>query len=180
MDRELTQKSKRLSFLLRHDEEYEFDQNGWREVRDLIDNHGFSRDELEAIVINNDKRRYEFNEDKNKIRARQGHSINVDVELKENKPPTFLFHGTAEQFISSILSNGLLPMTRQHVHLSTNYDTAVTVGSRHGQVIVIKVDAERMYNDGVKFFLSNNGVWLTHKVPVEYLEVLESTNTKKG
>lgn len=167
----LVRKSKRLSFLLRHDKEYDFDQHGWREIDDLIVNHGFSMDDIEAIVLNNNKQRYEFNEERTKIRARQGHSVEVDVELKEQVPPAVLYHGTAEQFLESIMTIGLIRKNRLHVHLSANIETATKVGSRHGKVVVLNVDAQQMQADGCKFYLSNNGVWLTAEVPVKYIEI---------
>lgn len=163
--------SKRLSFLLRHDEEYNFDQNGWRELNDLIVNHGFSMEDIEAIVLNNNKQRYELNEERTMIRARQGHSVEVDVELKEQVPPAILYHGTAEQYLESITTIGLIRKNRLHVHLSLSIETATKVGSRHGKVVVLKIDAQQMQADGYKFYLSNNGVWLTSEVPVKYIEI---------
>ena len=121
-------RGKELAFLLRHDKEYKFDKHGWREVSDLIKNHHYTMDELNEIVETNDKKRYEFSDDKKKIRARQGHSIVVDVELKETTPPDVLYHGTATRFISSINKHGILKGTRQHVHLSETISIAKNVG----------------------------------------------------
>lgn len=117
-------RGKELAFLLRHDKEYKFDKHGWREVSDLIKNHHYTMDELNEIVETNDKKRYEFSDDKKKIRARQGHSIAVDVELTETTPPDVLYHGTATRFISSINKHGILKGTRQHVHLSETISIA--------------------------------------------------------
>lgn len=165
----LVTKGKRLSYLLRHDKEYSFDKHGWRDVSDLIKNHHYSMQELEEIVETNDKKRYEFSDDKKKIRARQGHSINVDVELEEKTPPDILYHGTATKFLESIYKNGINSGNRLFVHLSNDKETAVKVGSRHGNPYVLKIDANKMFNDGNKFYLSNNDVWLTKFVDKKYI-----------
>lgn len=167
--KDLVSRGKQLSFLLRHDKDYTFDEHGYRTVQDLIDNHGYSIEELDAIVETNDKKRYEYNEDKSLIRARQGHSVNVNVDLKEMTPPDILYHGTTTRFYSTILKEGIKKMNRQYVHLSDNYSTAVSVGSRHGSAIVITIDAKKMKDDGCKFYLSNNGVWLTDYVKPDYI-----------
>lgn len=164
----LISKGKQLSYLLRHDTEYQFDKHGWRDVKDLIKNHHYSLEELEEIVTTNDKQRYEFNESKTKIRARQGHSIDVDVELTETVPPPILFHGTATRFLQSIYKNGINKGSRKFVHLSQDENTAVKVGKRHGNPYVIQINAQKMAEDGVKFYLSNNNVWLTEFVDVQY------------
>lgn len=170
---------KRLSFLLRHDRSYQFDNMGYREVKDLIEHHGFTEKLLKDIVETNDKQRYEYNEDKTKIRARQGHSIGVDVGLEEMVPPAILYHGTASRLILSIRKIGIDKMKRILVHLSTNYETAEGVGRRHGRPVVLEVEAKRMYDDGYKFFYSNNGVWMTDKVPVEYIKNLYDVDDKE-
>lgn len=167
----LVKKGKHLSFLLRHDTEYQFDKHGYREVKDLVKNHGYTKAELIEIVETNDKQRYEFNNDKTKIRARQGHSINVDVELKETTPPDVLYHGTATRFLDSIMKTGINKMSRNYVQLSNDIDTATTVGSRHGTPIILKVDSRKMSDDGIKFYLSNNNVWLTEYVDTKYIEI---------
>lgn len=136
-------RGKELAFLLRHDKEYKFDKHGWREVSDLIKNHHYTMDELNEIVETNDKKRYEFSDDKKKIRARQGHSIVVDVELKETTPPDVLYHGTATRFLSSIYENGIIKGNRQHVHLSETVDIATTVGKRHGKPCVLVVNCKK-------------------------------------
>lgn len=167
----LVKKGKHLSFLLRHDTEYQFDKHGYREVKELIKNHGYTKAELIELVETNDKQRYEFNNDKTKIRARQGHSINVDVELKETTPPDVLYHGTATRFLDSIMKTGINKMSRNYVQLSNDIDTATTVGSRHGTPIILKVDSRKMSDDGIKFYLSNNNVWLTEYVDTKYIEI---------
>lgn len=165
----LISKGKQLSYLLRHDKEYEFDKHGWREVKDLIKNHNYTFEELEEIVETNDKQRYEFNEAKTKIRARQGHSVDVDVELTETIPPHILFHGTATRFLQSIHKNGINKGSRKFVHLSQDEETAMKVGQRHGNPYVIQINAKQMAEDGIKFYLSNNNIWLTDFVDVKYL-----------
>lgn len=168
MSKLLEKRGKELAFLLRHDTEYQFDEHGYRTVKDLIDNHDYTMELLVEIVETNNKKRYEFNEDKTLIRARQGHSISVNVDLKETTPPDVLYHGTATRFIDSINAEGLKKMSRQHVHLSSDYQTAINVGSRHGKPTVITVDTKKMSEDGCKFYLSNNGVWLTDFVDTKY------------
>ena len=171
----LNSKGKHLSYLLRHDmqafEDNKIDENGWRSIEELC-TLGFSKEEIEDIVKTNNKNRYEYNEDKSKIRARQGHSIPVDVELKETDPPNSLYHGTATRFVDSIMREGIKSQSRLYVHLSSDVETAINVGKRHGIPIVLRVDTYRMKKDGIKFFLSNNGVWLTKFVDKKYLEKL--------
>lgn len=170
---ELIHKEKRLAYLLRHDIQYAFDAYGWREVSDLVANHGFSQEELTSIVTNSNKQRFEFSEDGLFLRARQGHSIPVDVELAKAKPPEYLYHGTVATNLPSIMEKGLVPMSRQHVHLSIDESTALKVGSRRkGDVVVLKVAAHRMWEDGHQFWLSRNNVWLTEAVPPKYLEII--------
>lgn len=166
---DIIRKGKRLAFLLRHDEEYQFEEHGWREVSDLIANHGYTMELLDEIVETNNKKRYEYSEDKTKIRARQGHSINVDVELKEQTPPDILYHGTAETTVPAILKEGIIKGNRLHVHLSATEETAINVGKRHGKPAVLRIDAKQMAADGIKFYLSNNGVWLTEYVNAKYI-----------
>lgn len=154
-------KEKRLAFLLRHDCDYAFDEHGWREVSDLVAKHGFNMEELREIVATNNKNRYEFSEDMTCIRARQGHSIQVDVELAEATPPDELYHGTAKAFVKAITSQGIQKGKRLYVHLSTTIDTATKVGERHGEPVVLVIDAKQMHENGIKFFHSRNDVWLT-------------------
>ncbi len=147
---------------------------GWVSVVDLLiaaRNHGFpiSYDDLVECVKTNDKQRFAFNESGDLIRANQGHSVEVDLQLKEREPPETLYHGTVEWFLSSILKEGLVRGKRHHVHLSKDVETASKVGSRRGKPVILKVDAGRMHRDGHKFYLSANGVWLTAAVPTGYL-----------
>lgn len=166
---DIIRKGKRLAFLLRHDKDYQFDEHGWREVSDLIANHGYTMELLDEIVETNNKKRYEYSEDKSKIRARQGHSVNVDVELKEVIPPDILYHGTAETTLSAIMKEGIFKGSRLHVHLSQSEETALNVGKRHGKPVVLRINAGQMNQDGIKFYLSNNGVWLTEYVSPKYI-----------
>lgn len=168
--------SKFISLILRHKPEaigISLDEHGWADVDELIAGisrtHELDRDILEEIVRTDDKQRYSFNEDKTLIRANQGHSIPVDVELDEVKPPEELWHGTGEKYVLSIDRQGLLPKSRLYVHLSKDEETAVKVGKRHGKPVLYIVKARKMYRDGYKFYLSKNGVWLTKEVPVKYL-----------
>jgi len=169
-NKNLISRGKRLAFLLRHDKNYQFDEHGWREISDLITNHGYTMDELKEIVETNNKQRYEFSEDMTRIRARQGHSIQVDVELEGKLPPDVLYHGTGEQSLASIQEQGINKGYRLYVHLSETNETAVNVGKRHGKPVVLVIDAKRMAEDGHKFYLSRNGVWLTDYVDVKYIK----------
>lgn len=169
-----------MSLILRHKPEVieiTLDEHGWASVNDLIcgiekNNPGFNMDILEQIVKTDNKQRYSFNDDKSLIRANQGHSVNVDVELKEKEPPEYLYHGTGEKYIKSINQDGLIPKSRLYVHLSKDIKTAENVVKRHGKEVVYRIDSRQMYRDGYKFYLSENGVWLTKKVPVKYLEMV--------
>lgn len=169
--------SKFISLILRHKPEIigiELDENGWAKVDELIKGvnrtRPLTKDLLEKIVQSDEKQRYSFNEDKTLIRANQGHSIPVDVDLPVTFPPEILYHGTGEKFIASIEQQGLLPMSRLYVHLSFDEETAVKVGRRHGKPIVYKVFSGQMQKDGFTFYRSLNGVWLTKAVPVKYLK----------
>ncbi|WP_026506531.1 RNA 2'-phosphotransferase [Butyrivibrio sp. MC2013] len=169
--------SKFISLILRHKPEVigiSIDEHGWANVDDLI--AGVSKtmplsvEELEDIVKTDNKNRYCFNEDHTLIRANQGHSIPVDVELKKTEPPENLYHGSGKKNEESIDEQGLVPKSRLYVHLSQDVETALSVGRRHGTPIVYKVNSGDMYRAGIEFFLSVNGVWLTKEVPVKYLE----------
>ena len=156
--------SKYISLILRHKPEQigiKLDQNGWADVEELIKGiqktKHFNRQMLEEIVRTDAKQRYSFNEDKTKIRANQGHSISVDVELEEQEPPELLYHGTASRFLHAIYAEGLKPMSRLYVHLSKEIDTAITVGKRHGKPAILQVSSGVMHRDGCKFYLSKNG-----------------------
>ena len=159
----LKETGKYMSFILRHKPDaigITLDEHGWANVDELIagiarDNE-FNMEILEEIVRTDEKQRYSFNEDKTLIRANQGHSIPVDVELEEKEPPEILYHGTGEKYVSSIDAQGLIPKSRLYVHLSKDEETAVKVGSRHGKPVIYIVKAKQMYEDGYKFYLSAN------------------------
>ena len=169
--------SKFLSLVLRHQPEtiaITLDQNGWADVKDLIEkanNYGikFDRETLNHIVATNPKKRFAFNDTLDKIRASQGHSVEIEIGYTNQKPPDILFHGTAEKFVQSILDKGLEKGNRQQVHLSADIDTAINVGQRHGKPFIFKV-AGQMYQDNFLFYISDNGVWLTDNVPTKYLK----------
>lgn len=168
-----------ISLILRHKPDVvgiQLDEHGWANVDELINGinntgRNINMDILEEIVRTDNKQRYSFNDDKTLIRANQGHSISVDVELEEKQPPKYLYHGTADRFINSIMTDGLKPMSRLYVHLSKDEKTAMKVGKRHGKPIVLKIESEEMYNDGIKFYLSENSVWLTKYVDKKYIEI---------
>ena len=173
----LKEVSKYMSLILRHKPDVvgiTLDEHGWANVDELIagiakDNE-FNMEILEEIVCTDEKQRYSFNEDKTLIRANQGHSIPVDVELEELVPPEILWHGTGEKYVSSIDKQGLIPKSRLYVHLSKDEETAINVGARHGKPVIYLVSAKKMYEDGHKFYRSVNGVWLTKSVPLQYLQ----------
>ena len=170
--------SKYLSLLLRHRPEVlnlNMDKNGWVNLDELIeklnaDGKNVTLEKIQEVVATNTKQRFKLDEVNNRIRANQGHSINVDVELVEKNPPQILYHGTAKKNIDIISKEGLKKMNRQHVHLSQDYDTAINVGGRHGKPIILKIDCKRMLEDGFKFYLSENKVWLTDVVDVKYIK----------
>lgn len=169
---------RKLSLVLRHKPEaisIQLDANGWADVQQLLEKMNASKTpltkvELIDIVLNNDKQRYRFNENRTKIRANQGHSLEgVDLELLPKQPPAMLYHGTATRFLGSILDQGLIKGSRHHVHLSDEVETASKVGQRHGKLAILLVNSAKMYADGYTFFQSDNGVWLTDAVPTGYL-----------
>ncbi|MNR11451.1 RNA 2'-phosphotransferase [compost metagenome] len=169
--------SKLLSYILRHSPEtigLKLDENGWADVNELIAkfdlyDRRIDIEQLEYIVENNDKKRFAFNADKTKIRANQGHSISVELNLNETEPLAYLYHGTVEKFLSDIKALGLQKMSRQHVHLSADKETATKVGGRRGKPVILTIDSGAMYRAGYKFYLSENKVWLTDLVPAEYI-----------
>ena len=174
----LKETSKFISLILRHKPEtigITLDEHGWANVDELIagisKTHPIDMAVLEQIVAEDEKQRYSFNEDKTLIRANQGHSIPVDVELEEKQPPEILYHGTGEKYVASINEQGLVPKSRLYVHLSPDEETAHKVGRRHGKPVIYYVKSGEMYRDGYEFFCSVNGVWLTKSVPVKYLSL---------
>lgn len=178
MDPNLASISKLLSLVLRHQPEalgLLLDEQGWVDVDVLIRQasaHGspITHELLRQVVAENDKQRFAFSADGLRIRANQGHSVAVDLDLKPMQPPAELFHGTATRFVDSIRAQGLRPGSRQHVHLSADVDTAIRVGQRHGKPTVLRIKAGPMADDGHTFYRSANGVWLVAAVPVTFIE----------
>ena len=176
-EKRLIRVSKFLSRHLRHAPEdlgLTLEPGGWVLVDDLLEGcrrGGMAIDLalLRQVVADNDKKRFEFDETGERIRASQGHSVEVDLQLTAQPPPDVLYHGTAQGTLPAILAAGLLPMARHHVHLSATADTARKVGARHGKPVVLLVDAARMHREGHTFYCSNNGVWLVDAVPPLYL-----------
>lgn len=173
----LVRQSKFLSLILRHEPGkigLALDAQGWADVADLLTKlaaHGkrLTRGQLEAIVRSCDKQRFAFSPDGKRIRANQGHSVEVDLDLPPAVPPEVLFHGTADRFLESIRAGGLIKGARHHVHLSAELRTAQKVGQRHGRLVVLEVAAGEMHRVGHSFFLSANGVWLVDAVPPQFL-----------
>ena len=193
MRRELVGMSKFLWMVLRHEPDsigIALDEEGWIDVQTLIDNaeiyqkdkdlEPLTKDLLDEIVDTNDKRRFEYSEDGWQIRARQGHSVKVDLGYDPKTPPDFLFHGTAKRFVPAIRSTGLDKRKRHHVHLSKDHDTAIKVGQRHGKAFVLRVDSKAMVADGYKFFETDNKVWLAENVPAKYIDFKWNNSKKKG
>lgn len=175
--------SKFLSYLLRHrpgELDLEMDRAGWVEVDELLEglrgrDSEWSRELLERVVHDNDKQRFEFDASGERIRARQGHSVDVDLGYVAVEPPEHLYHGTHPQALDAILAEGLLPMDRHHVHLSPDVATATQVGSRRGRPIILRVEAGAMSERGHEFYRTGNEVWLVDEVPPEFLEVEEGS-----
>ena len=171
--------SKFLSLILRHNPKkanLSLDTAGWASVSELLGNleatrYSINFEQLKEIVDKNDKKRFQISDDSLRIRASQGHSINIDLQLTPKEPPTVLFHGTATRFVDAINQQGLKAGSRNHVHLSTNIDTALAVGQRYGKPVLLKIDAKTMHEQGVEFYLSENGVWLTEHVSTKYISL---------
>jgi putative RNA 2'-phosphotransferase len=166
--------SKKLSYILRHAPESVgliLDEQGWASVNDLMTKLGdpLSIEDLEEVVETNDKKRFAFNDDFTKIRASQGHSIEIDLAYEPTTPPEFLYHGTATRFIQSIENQGLMKGSRHHVHLSLDELTARKVGARHGSPIILTIKSIEMFEAGYVFYVSENDVWLTDNVPVKFI-----------
>ncbi|MBO3731654.1 RNA 2'-phosphotransferase [Glycomyces niveus] len=170
-DKRMVKVSKYLSRHLRHDPGrigIELDEHGWVDVDVLLKaladrNFQVTREELEEVVARNDKQRFALRD--GRIRANQGHTVDVDLDLSPVAPPPVLYHGTAGGFVATIRDEGLKPMDRHHVHLSPDRETAIKVGSRRGKPVVLAIDARRMAGEGYTFYKSENGVWLTEYVP---------------
>ena len=185
-EKQITQISKFLSLVLRHQPEtigIKLDQNGWTDVDTLLktsDSYGIKLDKatLKHIVETNSKKRFALNDTFDRIRASQGHSVEIELGYTSQKPPEILYHGTGEKSVQSILDTGLEKRNRQQVHLSADIETAIKVGQRHGKPFVFKVLADQMYNDKFEFFISDNCVWLTDQVPAKYLKVNDENKSR--
>ena len=180
LDDALLRASRFLCLVLRHKPEaagISLDAHGWADVPALLQGvgrrHPLTMEQQEEIVRTDDKQRYSFNYDKTKIRANQGHSVPVDVELEECAPPEVLYHGTGKKYLKSILEQGLIAKTRLYVHLSEDIETAKAVGLRHGEPIVFEVMSGKMYRNGIRFYRSENGVWLTERVSPDDLNLMQ-------
>lgn len=179
-EKEITRLSKFMSLVLRHQAGtigLTLDKNGWVATQELLDKMNktgvnVTPEKLDFVVATNSKKRFAFNADKTQIRASQGHSVDIDLQLTPVKPPAVLYHGTGERSVASIFKTGLEKRSRRHVHLSADIETALQVGKRHGKPVVLTVDTAKMYKDGFEFYLSANKVWLTDKVPIGYLQQL--------
>lgn len=180
---EMSKCSKFLSLILRHKPDaigIHLDESGWADIVELVEKSrkagvNLNPDLIRKIVATSDKQRFAISEDGLRIRANQGHSIAVDLGFEEATPPQQLYHGTATHNLAAIRQQGLIKGNRQYVHLSPDKETAETVGKRYGNPVVLTIHADRMHHDGLKFYLSSNGVWLTDHVPKEYI-----TGHKKG
>lgn len=188
MEANLVRISKFISLVLRHNPStigLTLDENGWASVDELLSKSAragqhFDRPTLEQVVAQNDKKRFAFSADGQKIRASQGHSIAVDLALQPVSPPDVLYHGTAMRFKESILEKGLIPGSRNHVHLSADVQTASIVGKRHGKLLIFIVETRKMEQGGFLFYLSENKVWLTEHVPPQYLAIYPASDTAAG
>jgi len=196
MRKELVGVSKFLSMILRHKPDaigITLDAEGWTDIQTLIDNAAIyqkdasleplTKELLDEIVDTNEKRRFEYSEDGWQIRARQGHSVDINLGYDSKPPPQYLYHGTAKRFVPGIRAEGLDKRKRHHVHLSKDHDTAVSVGKRHGDPFVLRIDCQTMAKDGYDFFETGNNVWLVDNVPVKYIDFnyyMSLKTTKKG
>ena len=178
MSKQLSEVSKFLSYVLRHQPDaigITLDLEGWTDIAALIaaaarDGKQLDRELIQVVVASSDKKRFAISEDGLRIRAVQGHSTrSVDIKHVEKMPPEFLYHGTATRFLDSIREEGLLPGSRQYVHLSQDEQTALAVGQRHGKPVVLKIKALLMHEQGFKFFQAENGVWLMESIPPQFL-----------
>lgn len=168
--------SKFLSFVLRHEPQaigIELDSSGWTDIEVLIEKSKNDRvltlEDILYVVKNNKKQRFALSDDNKRIRANQGHSVEVELDLPFVEPPEVLYHGTATRFLETIMSEGLKSMSRHDVHLSFKESVAITVGKRHGEVVLLEVMAKEMYDAGYKFQCTQNNVWLTKEVPIKYI-----------
>lgn len=172
--------SKLLSYVLRHKPDeigITLDESGWADVPILLEKFSLygepvTMPTLQHVVATNAKKRFSFNDDETKIRANQGHSVDVDLGYTQQQPPEFLYHGTVNKFLVPIIQQGLKKMKRHHVHLSADIETATIVGKRRGEPVILKISAAVMHAQGYLFYLSANNVWLTDEVPTKFISVI--------
>lgn len=182
---QITTTSKFLSLVLRHEPAVAhimLDSAGWVEIDCLLAGcatagRALSRDDLDQIVTTNAKKRFEISADGKRIRASQGHSVDVALEYAPTPPPPILYHGTATRFLDSIRAHGLLKMERHHVHLSAETKTTMEVGGRHGKPVLLTILADEMHAAGHVFFRSTNGVWLVDHVPARFIQIPDLPDT---
>ena len=173
----LKKTSKFLSLVLRHNPALvgiALDSAGWVAVEDLLEGcrrngQPITLEELREVVRSSDKQRFTFSDDGQRIRANQGHSVQVDLGYEPAVPPEVLFHGTTKKYLESIRKNGLEKGKRHHVHLSEKRETAAA-GSRHGKLVILEIASGPIHRAGIPFYRTPNGVWLADQVPVEYLK----------
>lgn len=174
--------SKFLSLILRHKPDIiglPLDEAGWGNLDELMEKASktgvqLSKERIRQAVAASDKQRFAISEDGLRIRANQGHSIVVDLGFEKAEPPELLYHGTASHNLAAIRQQGIVKGNRQYVHLSLDKESAEVIGKRHGKPIVLVVKAGCMHQDGFKFFLSANGVWLTDHVPHDYVSTFKA------
>jgi putative RNA 2'-phosphotransferase len=177
-EKETIRTSKFLSLVLRHEPErvgLKLGEAGWIEVKELlqaVNQHGtpLTLDQLKHVVATSDKKRFAFSDDGLRIRASQGHSVEVDLQYEPQTPPDLLYHGTATRFLDSIRKDGLKRMERHHVHLSAGTNVTLQVGARHGKPVLLTIRAGEMTRAGHVFFRSANGVWLVDHVPAQFID----------
>lgn len=176
-----TKISKFLSLILRHAPGtvgLRLEENGWVNVDELIaacakNGRALTREEIEEVIETNDKKRFSFNPNRTRIRANQGHSIEIEIEFEKRTPPEILYHGTAEKNVKSILERGLQKMRRHHVHLSIDKETARKVGMRYGKPVIFEIETRAMLENNFEFLVSANGVWLVENVPPQFLRLTQ-------
>ncbi|MGO1298983.1 MAG: RNA 2'-phosphotransferase [Vibrio sp.] len=181
INQELESVSKFLSYILRHcpqDINLKLDSEGWAEVSELISKASskmkLTQNLIHEVVSTSDKKRFSISSDGLKIRANQGHSIKVNLKLTPKEPPKVLYHGTATRFLDYIFEEGLISGKRHHVHLSMDINTAKTVGQRYGEPVILRIDSKNMFRQGIKFYISENNIWLVDNVPPKYLSLYKS------
>ena len=179
--KETKRTSKFLSLVLRHNPGtigIQLDASGWVDVDELLaalakNRRGLTRDQLQHVVESNDKQRFSFSQDGQRIRAKQGHSVSVDLGYQPSEPPTTLCHGTPSRFVELIKQEGLKKMNRHHVHMHADQKLATDVGGRRGKPVLLAIRSKAMHDAGHEFFVTENEVWLTDHVPPEFIEFPE-------